>query len=31
MSMVTTNVINMVAVTAVSGAILLGLLAVKHF
>jgi hypothetical protein len=31
MSMVTQNVINMVAVTAVSGAVLLALLAVKHF
>jgi hypothetical protein len=31
MSMVTQNVVNMVAVTAVSGAVLLALLAVKHF
>jgi hypothetical protein len=29
--MATRNLINMVAVTAVSGAVLLGLLAVKHF
>jgi hypothetical protein len=31
MSMVTQNVINMVAIAAVSGAVLLALLAVKHF
>jgi hypothetical protein len=31
MSMVTQNVVNMVAITAVSGAVLLALLAVKHF
>ncbi len=30
-SMATQNLINMAAVTAVSGAVLLGLLAVKHF
>jgi hypothetical protein len=30
-SMATRNLINMVAVTAVSGAVLLGLLAAKHF
>ena len=30
-SMATQNLINMVAVTTVSGAVLLGLLAVKHF
>ena len=31
LSMATHNLINMVAVTAVSGAVLLGLLAVRHF
>jgi len=30
-SMATQNLINMIAVTAVSGAVLLGLLAAKHF
>jgi hypothetical protein len=30
-SMATNNLINMVAVTAVSGVVLLGLLAAKHF
>jgi hypothetical protein len=31
LSMATQNLINMVAVSAVSGAVLLGLLAAKHF
>jgi hypothetical protein len=31
LSVVTQNLFNMVAVTAVSGAVLLGLLAAKHF
>ena len=31
LSMVTQNLINMVAVTVVSGAVLLGLLAARHF
>jgi hypothetical protein len=31
MSMITQNVINMVTVTSVSGAVLLALLAAKHF
>ncbi len=31
LSMATHNLINMIAVTAVSGAVLLGLLAVRHF
>jgi hypothetical protein len=31
LSMATQNLINMVAVTAVSGAVLLGLLAARHF
>jgi hypothetical protein len=31
LSMATRNLINMVAVTAVSGAVLLGLLAARHF